>query len=155
RFVDGTGTMAGRPGAFDDMFRQSAVHFLDTYDGDKPFCLIVALVNPHDVQEYPGRGLRGLSVSPTFARGGYRLEDLQALPIELPPNLDDDLLTKPSVHAAFRQLLAVGTGHVLTKERQLNYARFYAYLNQQVDAQILKVLDALDRRGLTDDTVIV
>ncbi len=155
RFVDGSGTAAGHPGAYDDLYRDSAVNFLNTYDGDKPFCLIVALVNPHDVQEYPGRGVRGISLSPTFARGGYRLEDFQGLPIDLPPNIEDDLATKPSVHGSFRKFLAVGTGHVLTRERQLNYARFYAYLNQQVDAQIMKVLDALDANGLTDDTLIV
>jgi choline-sulfatase len=155
RFVDGSGTAAGHPASFDELHRQSAVHFLNTYDGDKPFCLIVALVNPHDVQEYPGRGIRGVSLSPTFARGGYRFEDFRDLPIGLPPNIDDDLSTKPSVHAAFRRLLAVGTGHVMSRERQLAYARFYAYLNQQVDAQILKVLDALDANGLTDDTVIL
>jgi choline-sulfatase len=155
RFVDGSGTAAGHSASFDDLHRQSAVHFLNTYDGDKPFCLIVALVNPHDVQEYPGRGLRGLSLNPTFVRGGYRFEDFKDLPIDLPPNIADDLSTKPSVHAAFRKMLAVGTGHVMTRERQLAYARFYAYLNQQVDAQILKVLDALDANGLTDDTIVV
>ncbi|MGE0816937.1 MAG: sulfatase-like hydrolase/transferase, partial [Vicinamibacterales bacterium] len=155
RYVDGSGTMAGKPGDRDVMFRQSAVHFLDTYDGDKPFCLIVALVNPHDVQEYPGRGVRGLSVSPTFARGGYRLEDFRDLPIDLPPNIADDLATKPGVQAAFRRFLAIATGHVLTRDRQLLYARFYAHLCQQVDAQILKVLDALDANGLTDDTIVL
>jgi arylsulfatase A-like enzyme len=155
RFVDGNGTAAGHPGSYDVMHRQSAVHFLNTYDGDKPFCLIVALVNPHDVQEYPGRGVRGLSMSPTFAQGGYRFEDFKDLPIDLPPNIDDDLSTKPSVHSSFRQFLAVGTGHVLTRERQLAYARFYAYLNQQVDAQILKLLDALDANGLTNDTLVL
>jgi arylsulfatase A-like enzyme len=79
RYIDGSGTAAGRPGASDEFFRQSAVNYINTYDGDKPFCLIVALVNPHDVQEYPGRGLRGLSLSPTFARGGYRYEDFKNL----------------------------------------------------------------------------
>ena len=155
RFVDGSGTAAGRHVSYDELHGQSAVHFLNTYDGDKPFCLIVALVNPHDVQEYPGRGFRGLSLAPTFARGGYRHEDFKDLPIDLPANIGDDLSTKPSVHAAFRKMLAVATGHVMTRERQLAYARFYAYLNQQVDAQIVKVLDALDTRGLTDDTLIV
>jgi arylsulfatase A-like enzyme len=155
RFVDGSGTAAGTPGDYDDLHRQSAVHFLNTYDGDKPFCLIVALVNPHDVQEYPGRGIRGVSRQPTFARGGYRFEDFKDVPIDLPPNIDDDLSTKPSVHSSFRRLLAVGTGHVRTRDRQLAYARFYAYLNQQVDAQIVKVLDALDANGLTDDTLIL
>jgi choline-sulfatase len=139
----------------DGRYTQDAVEFLERYDGDKPFCLIVALVNPHDVQEYPGRGLRGLSLDPTFVKGGYRLRDFRDLPIDLPPNVADDLSTKPSVHASFRKILAVGTGHVGTRERQLTYARFYAYLNQQVDAQIGLVLDALDAKGLTDDTVIV
>ena len=156
RFVDGHGTAAGEQSAPSTMlYRQSAVNFINTYDGEKPFCLIVALVNPHDVQEFPGRGIRGVSLNPTFARGGYRYDDFKDLPIDLPPNIEDDLTTKPSVHASFRQFLAIGTGHVLTRERQLGYARFYAYLNQQVDAQIMKLLDALDARGLTDDTVIL
>jgi len=155
RYVDGSGSALDTEMSLDTMFRQSAVNFIETYDGDKPFCLIVALVNPHDVQEYPGRGVRGMKWNPTFVRGGYRLEDFQNLPIDLPPNIADDLRTKPSVHGAFRKALAAGTGHLLTRERQLNYARFYAYLNQQVDAQIGKVLDALDRKGLTEDTLVI
>ena len=155
RFVDGTGTAAGIVRPYDELYRQSAVHFLNTYNGDKPFCLIVALVNPHDVQEYPGRGLRGIALEPTYAQGGYRLEDFETLPIELPASVDDDLSTKPSVHASFRQLLALGTGHVRSRQRQLTYARFYAYLVREVDRQIVKLLDALDARGLTDDTLII
>jgi arylsulfatase A-like enzyme len=155
RFVDGSGTAAGQYRSHDEIYQQSAVHFLRTYDGDKPFCLIVTLVNPHDVQEFPGRGIRGLSLDPTYVRGGYRLEDFKDLPIGLPPNIADDLSTKPSVQASFRRLLGIGTGHVRTLERQLGYARFYAYLHQQVDAQIGKVLDALDARGLTDNTLII
>jgi choline-sulfatase len=155
RFVDGSGTAAGRARPYDELYRQSAVHFLNTYDGDRPFCLIVGLTNPHDVQEFPGRGVRGVSRSPTFVQGGYRLEDFRDLPIGLPANVEDDLSTKPSVHASFRRLLAVGTGHVRTRERQLVYARFYAYLIQVVDRQILKLLEALDANGLTDDTLVI
>ena len=104
RFVDGSGTAAGRAGSFDELHRQSAVHFLNTYKGDKPFCLIVALVNPHDVQEYPGRGVRGVSADPTFVRGGYRLEDFRDIPIALPPNVDDDLTDGArGLHVAARQ----------------------------------------------------
>lgn len=158
RFVDGSGTAAGKHVDRDELYRQSAVHFLESYDGDKPFCLIVALANPHDVQEYPGRGLRGLrgmNLRPTFEQGGYRLKDFEHLPIGLPASVDDDLSTKPSVHAAVRRFFGNALGHVRTEERQLNYARFYAYLNAQVDREIGKVLDALDRRGLTDDTVVI
>lgn len=155
RFVDGSGTFAGQQRPHDELYRQSAVHFLNTYDGDKPFFLVVGLVNPHDVQEYPGRGVRGFSVNPTFDQGGYKLEDFENLPIDLPPNLDDDLSTKPGVHASFRQFLAVAVGHVRTQKRQLNYARFYAYLNKLVDQHIVKLLNALDANGLTENTLIV
>jgi choline-sulfatase len=158
RIVDGSGTAAGTERPHGELYRQSAVHFLNTYDGVKPFFLIVALVNPHDVQEYPGRGVRGakgLSLHATYAKGGYRLEDFKDLPIGLPPTLDDDLSTKPSVHAAFRRFLGIALGHVKTEQRQLEYARFYAYLNRRVDAEILKVIDALDARGLTDDTLVI
>ena len=155
RFVDGSGTSAGKTRPYDELHRQSAVHFLNTYDGEKPFFLIVSLVTPLDVLQYPGRGLRERSIRPSFIEGGYRLEDFADLPIELPPNVDDDLSTKPSVHASFRRLLAIGTGHVRTRQRQLAYARFYAYLCQQVDRQILKLLDALDGNGLSNDTLIV
>jgi choline-sulfatase len=155
RIVDGSGTAAGKHRAHGELYRHSAVHFLNTYDGDKPFFLIVALANPHDVQEFPGRGVRGLSLSPTYARGGYRLEDFENLPIDLPASVEDDLSTKPSVQAAFRRFLALATGHVRTRDRQLCYARFYAFLHQQVDREIGKVLDALDRKGLTEDTIVI
>lgn len=154
RFVDGSGTAAGKKLPYDELHRRSAVHFLNTYDGVKPFFLMVGLVNPHDVQEYPGRGIRGIALSPTFTQGGYRREDFQDFPIDLPESVDDDLSTKPSVHNSFRKLLAVGTGHVKTRDRQLAYVRFYAFLNKLVDSQILKVLDALDANGLTENTLV-
>jgi choline-sulfatase len=158
RIVDGSGTAAGEDVPHDELYRQSAVNFLNTYDGDKPFFLIVALVNPHDVQEFPGRGIRaakGMKLSPTYAQGGYRLEDFENLPIGLPDSIEDDLSTKPSVHASFRKFCATALGHVGTEDRQLQYARFYAYLHTQVDQQISKVLDALDANDLTEGTLVI
>lgn len=56
RFVDGSGTGGFEiPGA--ERRRRSAVRFLETYDGEKPFSLLVCLVNPHDV--LPAAGSRG------------------------------------------------------------------------------------------------
>ncbi|MFZ4661457.1 MAG: sulfatase-like hydrolase/transferase [Caldilineaceae bacterium] len=156
RFVDGTGTAAGHHMPEDEQFRQSAVHFLNNYKGDKPFCLIVGLVNPHDVQAYPGRGIQAITArKPMYEQGGYKLEDFANLPIDLPPTVDEDLSQKPTVHAGFSRFVAIGTGHVRTRERQRTYARFYAYLCREVDKQIGKVLDALDANGLTENTLII
>jgi hypothetical protein len=77
------------------------------------------------------------------------------LPIDLPPTVDEDLSTKPTVHASVRRLISLGTGPTPTRTRQLRYVRFYAYLCREADRQISKVLDALDANGLTAKTLIV
>ena len=156
RFVDGTGTAAGKPMSEDEQFRQSAVNFINTYEGEKPFCLIVSLVNPHDAQGYPGRGIQNLlGRKPTYEQAGYKLEEFENLPIDLPPTVDEDLTTKPSAHSAIRRVINIGIGNVRSRTRQRNYARFYAYLCREVDQQIGKVLDALDANGLTENTLII
>ena len=58
----------------------------------KPFCLFVSLVNPHDVYTYPG----------TWQKAGYKRDAFAGLGIELPPNYVDDLSKKPSVQKAYR-----------------------------------------------------
>jgi len=155
RFVDGSGTAAGRKVRRDEAYAQSAVGFLNTYSGDKPFCLVVSLVGPHDAQAYPGRGVTGLGRKPLYARAGYELAAFEYLPIEAPPTVAEDITTKPSAHRAIRRLTNVAIGKPRTPRQQRTHARFYAYLCKEVDRQILKVLDALDANGLTEDTLIV
>jgi choline-sulfatase len=156
RYIDGTGTAAGKPMSEDEQFRQSAVNFINTYQGEKPFCLIVSLVNPHDAQGYPGRGIQNpLGRKPIYEQAGYKLEEFENLPIDLPPTVDEDLTTKPSAHRAIRRVINIGIGNVRSRTRQRNYTRFYAYLCREVDQQIGKVLDALDANGLTENTLII
>lgn len=158
RYVDGSGTAAGHEMPTDEQIRQSAVHFIDTYNRDEPFCLIVSLVNPHDVQGYPGGGVSGLrtfSRQPVYEQGGYQLKAFQDLPIDPPPTANEDLSSKPTVHSSMTRFISIATGNVSNETRQKNYARFYAYLCREVDRQVTKVLDALDRKGLTEDTLII
>jgi hypothetical protein len=153
--VDGSGTAAGRKVRRDDAYDKSAVGFLNNYTGDKPFCLVVSLVGPHDLQGYPGRGISGLGGKPVYARAGYELAAFEHLPIDASPTVAEDITTKPSAHRAIRRITRVGTGKARTPRQQRTHARFYAYLCKEVDRQILKVLDALDANGLTEDTLIV
>jgi hypothetical protein len=155
RFVDGSGTAAGRKVRRDEAYEQSAVGFLNNYAGDKPFCLVVSLVGPHDAQAYPGRGVTGLGRKPLYAQAGYNLDAFQHLPIEAPPTVAENITTKPAAHRSIRRLTNVAIGKPRTPRQQRTHARFYAYLCKEVDRQILKVLDALDANGLTEDTLIV
>ncbi|MEW6282543.1 MAG: sulfatase-like hydrolase/transferase, partial [Candidatus Eremiobacterota bacterium] len=110
----------------------------------RPFFLVVSLVNPHDISFFPDG----------WDQAGYRLEEFETLPVEVPANLDDPLTTKPSVQALYRDALEA-KGPLPTPMDQRNYGRFYAHLHRVVEPHIQTVLDALDRLGLTQDTVVL
>jgi choline-sulfatase len=148
RFVDGRGQAAKYGDVPHDILEpESVVHFLKTYDSDKPFCLIVSLVNPHDVLAYPS----------IYQQAGYNDADFQHLPIDRPPTWNEDLSTKPRAQAEFRVVANAGNGQIREDDTdlQLGYCRFYAYLCKHVDQQILQVLQALDTSRHADDTVVV
>jgi hypothetical protein len=83
------------------------------------------------------------------------LAAFEHLPIDAPPTVAENITTKPSAHRSIRRLINVAIGAPRTRRQQRTHARFYAHLCKEVDHQILKVLDALDANGLTEDTLIV
>jgi choline-sulfatase len=159
RFVDGRGQAAkyGDDIPFARRERESILHFLATYDSDKPFCLVVSLVNPHDVLAYPGTGGLAVDGVPLYQAGGYSPASFQDLPIDRPPTWNEDLATKPRAQSQFRVVSNVGGGMITADDTdaQLGYCRFYASLCQQVDQQILEVLNALDKTPFCDDTIVL
>ncbi|HVR38635.1 MAG TPA: sulfatase-like hydrolase/transferase [Thermoanaerobaculia bacterium] len=122
----------------------SALDFINGYESSSgPFCLVVSLVNPHDVFVYPN-----------LTKAGYALSAFQNIPIGLPPNFADDLTTKPSVQLAFRNKFDQSSP--LSSETDLyNYVRFYAYLHTLSDQLFNLILDALAGRGLTNSTLVI
>lgn len=110
----------------------------------KPFCLFISLVNPHDVWVYPT----------LWEKAGYKREDFADMGIELPKNFNDDLTTKPSVQLKAREAYNKQSPLKDPKEEK-EYVNFYAYLNSKIDADIMKILDAIDEAGLTEDTIII
>ena len=83
---------------------------------DAPFCLIVSLVNPHDVLFYPK----------TYESAGYDDGWLKGT-IQPPETVDEDLSTKPTVQEQFLQLFKL-TGKPNTPQQQQDYLRFYGNL---------------------------
>lgn len=164
RFVDGSGQSAkyGYSIPKDRRERESVLHFLKTYDGDAPFCLIVSLVNPHDVLAYPGTNgalvtLNDGTQIPLYKAGGYHDSQFDKLPIEPPPTVAENLDTKPKAQAQFRILANQGNGQINEDDYDLQrgYCQFYAYLCREADRHLGMVLDALYARpGGKEDTVI-
>jgi choline-sulfatase len=126
---------------------EGVLQYLQTrgQNGERPFFLIVSLVNPHDVLLYPKAYEDG---------GGYDDSWLQG-EIELPDTWDESLDTKPSAQKAFRSIFALGSGPLPTPEMKRNYINFYGNLMKATDAYLVDVMNELDRLELTDDTLIV
>lgn len=142
----------------DGRFILDAVGFLQdrlANPSSKPFCLVVSLVNPHDVLAYPK--------PEKFIGGGYTPDWL--LPstplIAIPPTAGENLLAnnKPLAQEQFK-LASLGLGPLTTDEKQLNYINFYGNLMRRVDGQLgqlLAVFDSGENAGATmlRNTIII
>lgn len=139
RYISGERSSAGHKS-----YGESAVEFLERYNGQQPFCLFVSLVNPHDIFVFPR----------TYRKAGFALKHFKSLPIGLPPNYQDDMTKKPAIQRALLEYFR-RYDPILDEKQALQYARFYAWLHIQVDQLISTLLDTLDANGLTTNTLII
>lgn len=122
RIVSGTGLVGAR----------SVLDFIrERQRAERPYCLIVSLVNPHDVSVYPD----------CLAQAGYSLDQFSGYEgFSLPRSYGDDLSTKPYAQLNY---LRGYEGGPLGEEHALNYLKFYAFLHTLADAQIGRIVDAM------------
>jgi choline-sulfatase len=137
----------------DAAYIAQAVEYLEgrAAGGDpRPFCLVVSLVNPHDVLGFPRDW-----------RQDYELADLEG-PVELPASVDEDLASnlKPTAHAAMKPAIDMAVGALDTPEQQRQYVNFYANLTAKIDRQIAPLVDFFygedgEPTALGEETVLV
>jgi len=135
---------------------ENAVQYLQNYtsDGTNPFCLIVSLLNPHDI-----------FVSPfLYKEAGYSNPDgngnepWQVPPftdIQLPPNYtlsQDQRDAKPPAQWTWQDT-AFGTTK-LSDDQALDYLRFYAYLETLTDAMLGEVMSAMSPDVVANTLVV-
>lgn len=159
RFIDGDGQSAWYEDTIplEDRIKASTVEFIRTYretHGDKPFFLVVSLVNPHDVLSYPGLTQNSATEGPLYQQGGYTDADFDQIPVSMPVTLNEDLSTKPFVQSQWKKVCQLN-GPIQTEDKARKYVQFYAYLTSVVDKEINKVLNALDDHHYTDNTLII
>lgn len=117
-----------------------------------PYCLILSLVNPHDVLAYPK----------TAGTYGYNASCWSGRQIGLPKSINEDLLKNKKPVAQFDSLVVQtgGLGALKTPDDQLNYLNFYGYLLSKIDKEISRVTDVLykaDGKGkkLADTAIVI
>ncbi len=118
---------------WDEDYTRQAQRWLGQANLPEPFCLIVSLINPHDVLGYPN----------SYTDGGYSAAQFGDLDVGLPATIDEDLRDKPTVHS----LMALGQiayiGALKNRRAQHDYVNFYAHLHRVVDRHVGRVIDAL------------
>ncbi len=118
---------------WDEVYIRGVERWLGRAGLPEPFCLVVSLVNPHDVLGYPA----------SYRRGGYADAEFRDLGVELPPTIDEDLTSKPSVHTLMQMGMTAYMGPLRNRREKLDYVNFYAHLHRVVDRQIGRLLAAL------------
>jgi len=110
----------------------------------KPFCLIVSLVNPHDVLSYPNN----------YSMFGYDDAWLKG-DVQPPATTGENLDTKPIVQKEFLALTNAALGQLKDVQMQKNYLNFYGNLMKLADGYLVEILDTLDSLKLTDNTLVI
>jgi choline-sulfatase len=141
----------------DGAYAQQAAAFLAAQTPDstaeRPFALIVSLVNPHDVLAYP----RTIDDDAVYAADSAKYE--QGLEWTDIPSRAEALHAnnKPTAQAQALLFLAAGLGVLQPPPAPdyRNYVNFYAYLQKVVDGHMGTVLDALEAQGLWESTLVI
>ncbi len=145
----GGGTAGNSGEGWDEDYTSQVERWLGRETLPEPFCLIVSLVNPHDVLGYPS----------SYEKGGYRNEEFRDLGVELPATLNENLANKPAVHELMRLGMTAYLGPLRNDRQRLDYVNFYAYLHKLVDEKVARVVAALgdagDPSSLRSRTVVV
>jgi len=119
-----------------ELFSEAAVAFLNSYRDAAPFLMYVSFMAPHDPRTMPREFL----------------DMVDAASLDMPPNFapqhpfDNGELT-------VRDELLAGFPRTPEEIRRHN-AEYYAMISH-LDLQIGRILEALDRRGWRDNTIIV
>lgn len=135
---------------YDGRYMQDALEYLDTKDQNSdPFFLVVSLINPHDVLGYPDPD--------KWQAGGYSAADGWFNGrIPMPPTMNEKLRrTKPAVQSEALALLAASLSPIPQLAKRQNYLNFYANLMKKSDSYLVQILEKLDEKGLTNDTLVI
>ncbi len=150
--TDLDGTYMNADGDAEDGSDEGVLKFINSRAGaSQPWCLVVALVNPHDTLLYPGPPNMS---PPKYVQAGYDDPAWLEGEIGLPLTFNEDLSTKPRCQAQFAKLFGA-SGPLTDREMKLSYLNFYGNLLKLVDGYLVDILDALDATDQLNNTLVV
>ncbi len=130
----------------DGVFAEQVVDLFDELAAsrdDGPWLAVASFVNPHDIA-FSGFGWEQLL--------GFGPPDDSVPDVPEPPSQSDSFAGRPPCQEAFK---AVWPQMIFETATDLAYRRLYYYLHKVVDEAIGRILEALERSGMADDTIVV
>ena len=131
----------------DGVFAEQVVELFGELAGarrDGPWLAVASFVNPHDIA-FNGWAWENLL--------GYPPVDDDTVPaIAPPPSQSDSFEGRPACQEAF---VSAWTSMLYDQAADESYRRLYYYLHKLVDQAIARILDALERSGMADETIVV
>ena len=155
----------------DPPLTEAVVDWLDRYDGEQPFFLAVSYHNPHDICFYARKDgwvtPEDSTLEIRFYGFEYQLPDVVGThPSQFPylPELPGNYPVNPGepefISDKRRDHNEYGVETKLAyqefgEQEWRGYLNAYYRLTEMVDAEIGRVLDALEANGLADNTIVV
>ena len=131
-----------RDGVFADQVVE-LFHELAAVRDEGPWLTVASFVNPHDIA-FSGFGWEQLL---QFGPPDDTVPDVPEAPSQADPFTGRPLCQEAFREAWPRMLFATAT--------DLGYRRLYYYLHKLVDRAVGRILEALERSGMADDTIVV
>jgi arylsulfatase A-like enzyme len=128
---------------------------------DQPWLLVSSLINPHDIMflqtdpveaPHPNGAMAGLQT--TVQRLGWFQQHWD---ISLPDNFADDYRLQPLGVRSYKDVIDLNYGRVPDDRGDLWLQRRNYLINcmRLVDAEFMKILEAMDRQNLWENTVVL
>ena len=152
-FLDSAGRVIERGGYVTDLITDDCLEFLDRADGDRPWALFCHHKAPHR----------------TWEPDGKHFEMYNDIQIPFPDTFRDDLAGRAEVIQAVRMRMmdldpvtdlkaTVPPGLTLDEEINWRYQRYikdYLRVVASIDDNVGRMLDRLEERGETENTIVV
>lgn len=147
---------AGGGEYYDSSTSHAAMEFLMRHDGERPFFLHAAYVNPHDICEYL-HSHEAKDIPDPMEQKLLREDDLPPLPSNFDCDTGETLLqrvSKRGPEALFHHRIVNATARWSPLQWRYYLWNYYRYV-EKVDAEAGRLLEVLDRTRFRDNTLIL
>lgn len=128
----------------DHFVGKESVRWIDRYESDRPFAMMVGFPGPH---------------VPYDPAENYATFNIQDMPEPIPKVSEDTDIIYPKrsyrSNSSRKSWYAIKNNHRPTKRDFMNQRAHYAGLVKQIDDEVGAIVNALNRKGVLDNTVII